>query len=99
MNFFKYFILFYFCFFIIDQSIYIYINIYINIYELTINYYFFLKMVIRSCAVYGGVYMLDQTISSLELKEDKYHINCEYNFTSDHLITSIDYLQDMSNIE
>jgi len=56
-------------------------------------------MVIRSCAVYGGVYMLDQTISSLEFKEDKYHINCEYNFTSDHLITSIDYLQDMSNIE
>jgi hypothetical protein len=53
----------------------------------------------RSCAVYGGVYMLDQTISSLEFKEDKYHINCEYNFTSDHLITSIDYLQDMSNIE
>jgi len=53
----------------------------------------------RSCAVYGGIYMLDQTIKSLEYKENQYHLDCEFNFTGDHLISSIDYLQDKSNIE
>jgi len=43
--------------------------------------------------------MLDQTIKSLEFKDNQYYLDCEYNFTGDHLITSIDYLQDQSNIE
>ncbi|ORX58545.1 rab protein geranylgeranyltransferase component A [Piromyces finnis] len=53
----------------------------------------------RSCAVYGGVYMLDQKINSLEFKNNQYHLDCELKFTGDHLISSIDYLQDQSNIE
>ncbi|OUM69686.1 hypothetical protein PIROE2DRAFT_2317 [Piromyces sp. E2] len=43
--------------------------------------------------------MLDQTIKSLDFKDNQYHLDCEYSFTSDHLITSIDYLKDYNTIE
>lgn len=53
----------------------------------------------RSCAVFGGVYMLDQEIKSIKFEDSKYKIDCEYKFTGKKLITSIDYINDTSLLE